>query len=931
MKSLRLIFPIVLACIAGAGQAGAQSAPGSAGQYAPSGPTEPPPAASPAYTTPKMAAPPAPSTPKERSAAARPTSSGSAPATLTGTNIFVVTTTADTGCSDNGPISLRCAILLAEISPANVAKVIDFNIPVNTDPGCVGTVVVCTISLGSDLPDLTAANTTIDGYSQPGASKNTVAVGDNARIVIQVDGKQVKSPFEEFLIQASHDTIDGLSLTNYGGNGAINSQGVGNRFTGNFIGLTPGGAPAGSSIGIGLWNVGDQVIGGTSPGDRNIISGNGFAVWLPTSGNTVQGNYIGTDVMGQKAVPNGAEGIGVVANRNTIGGTVPGAGNLISGNAWDGIDLGSDENTVAGNLIGTNAAGTAAIPNSGGSGISVNGSSHNTIGGTVPAARNVISGNPTFGIVVWTSGNTPSNDNTIEGNYIGTNEAGTAALPNGAVGLIIQSGTNNLIGGTASGARNVISGNGPTGEKRAGIYIESNGNTIQGNYVGTNAAGTAALGNGAACSLSGCGGIFVDRASNNTIGGGAPGAGNLVSGNHDGVTISTGGSNTVQGNSIGTNAAGTARLGNQYSGVVVYASANNLIGGSAAGSGNLVSGNGSNGVVLWSTSGSNTVAGNLIGTDRSGAASLGNGADGIAIWGGQGNVLGGALPGARNVISGNKNYGVDIEAAGSQVSTNNLVFNNFIGTNAAGTAALGNAWDGVVLFSTNNQNQIGASTPGEGNLISGNGGNGVAVLASGNALRGNRIGTNAAGIAGLKNGQNGVLLLNGASNNIIGGSTKVSNLIADNAGAGVLGSGDPTTTVGNQIRQNSIFGNGNFGINLGRAPTACATATPGAGPGTADNDNIPCPVITRASRYVIRGTGLKGGTVDAYLARAVASDKGHGEGMTYLGTGTVGNDGTWQITTRVGVSPNQQVTATQTAKIGQNTDTSEFSANVSVH
>src|SRR5262249_52913191 len=155
--------------------------------------------------------------------------------------------------------------------------------------------------------------------------------------------------------------------------------------------------------------------------------------------------------------------------------------------------------------IGNNGAGT--------------GSSNNHIGGTTAAARNVISGNVSIGIKVFDDTITGT---FIQGNYIGTNAAGTAAIPKGD-GVYLLRPSNVLIGGTVAGAGNVISGNTGTGVNCAnGGGVGGKGNTIQGNRIGTNAAGTAAVGNGTA--------IAISDAQNNLIGGTVAGAGNVISG-----------------------------------------------------------------------------------------------------------------------------------------------------------------------------------------------------------------------------------------------------------------------------------------------------------------------------------------------------------------------------------------------------------------
>src|SRR3989454_5779697 len=142
------------------------------------------------------------------------------------------------------------------------------------------------------------------------------------------------------------------------------------------------------------------------------------------------------------------------------------------------------------------------------------------IGGTASGAGNLISGHDRG---IWITGSDAGN-NQVQGNLIGTNAAGTDAINNGT-GVSIESlSFGNLIGGAQAGARNVISANGE------GIHISSAGNIVQGNFIGTNAAGTAALGNGT--------GVLVTE-PNNTIGGTTPGAGNVISGNNTGLFIFT--------------------------------------------------------------------------------------------------------------------------------------------------------------------------------------------------------------------------------------------------------------------------------------------------------------------------------------------------------------------------------------------------------
>ena len=175
----------------------------------------------------------------------------------------------------------------------------------------------------------------------------------------------------------------------------------------------------------------------------------------------IAGNYIGVNPAGTAAIPNGRMGIFVDgASGDTIGLATAGGGNVISGNVSYGIQVGGitpSNNLIQNNLIGTDSTGTGSISN-GNDGIYLNTTTGNVIGGTTPAARNIISGNtraPNTSDGVWISG---GSSNTIVGNYIGIDSTGSAILGNENDGINIASSTNNTIGGTVAGAGNVISG-----------------------------------------------------------------------------------------------------------------------------------------------------------------------------------------------------------------------------------------------------------------------------------------------------------------------------------------------------------------------------------------------------------------------------------------------------------------------------------------
>ncbi|MFN7929756.1 MAG: CARDB domain-containing protein, partial [Blastocatellia bacterium] len=211
--------------------------------------------------------------------------------------------------------------------------------------------------------------------------------------------------------------------------------------------------------------------------------------------------------------------------------------------------LGTSNNVIEGNTLTGNIAGVvlSRAPN-------------NLIGGTTAAARNVIGGHSSNGIIIDTNA---SMGNRVLGNYIGTDSTGTKGNGNG-YGIAIFFAANNTIGGTTAGARNVIAAN-----RLAGIRVfgglganAANGNTIQGNYIGVDATGTGALGNGLSAGSVPDSGILLTDTNNTTIGGTATGAGNVIANNGgSGVNLPTpsftpgitAANNAIQGNSITAN------------------------------------------------------------------------------------------------------------------------------------------------------------------------------------------------------------------------------------------------------------------------------------------------------------------------------------------------------------------------------------------
>ena len=446
--------------------------------------------------------------------------------------------------------------------------------------------------------------------------------------------------------------------------------------------------------------------GYTQPGASPNTNGPGLGL------NTVlrielDGTIAGADV----------NGLHITAGSSTVRGLVI---NRFGGNGIELVTNGG--NVIDGNFIGTDVTGTADLGNIG-SGVLLNGAPSNTVGGTTPGARNVITGNEAGGVRILGNGVT---GNVVQGNFIGTDVTGSIVLGNSNEGVLIIDASDSAIGGTESGAGNIISFNGV-----AGVRIQGNGatgNVVQGNLIGTDITGTAALGN------RGDGVSIRFSASNNTIGGTTAGARNVISGNDgDGVDIAGPGtdSNAVSGNYIGTTVAGLVALGNSANGVAIDSGPQfNTIGGTTLGERNLISGNGGNGVIITGSGTSdNIVSGNFIGADISGSTALPNSGFGVSVKSGaSGNTIGGVSPQARNVISGNNSTGIVINSAG------NAVQGNFIGTDSLGSGALANGGNGILVSLTPpgtpevvaNTN-IGGTESGARNTIAYNGFVGIVV------------------------------------------------------------------------------------------------------------------------------------------------------------------------------------------------------------
>lgn len=586
---------------------------------------------------------------------------------------------------------------------------------------------------------------TIDGYSQPGSLPNsgTIWQGHDAVIRIELDGSKLPMGADGLVITGGQSEVIGLAIH------SLRSKPI----------------PSHEELGVTIDHEG------------------GAAIQLAaTGGNSIVGNFLGANADG---FPMGTLGVGVyigcsdnVLQENIIVGNMTGV--TIAGNGVAGNQLHS-------NYIGVGQDGMTPAHNK--TGVFIGRGAHQTeIGGTAANLGNVVSANQGDGvsIVGFSPGNTVVGSNVIQNNLFGTDRTGKVIDPDGTPksgdelgnwdsGIQITASRDNVVG------LNVISGN-----RQSGITISdplSQNNRLNENLIGTNIDGAKALGNELH-------GVEIQNAPNNVV------ETNVISGNlTSGVAIfgADASGNQVKNNQIGTDTTGILRVPNMYHGVQIVNAPSNDI------QGNVISGNELVGVhITGITATGNRVFDNRIGTDTDGFQALGNGIDGIYIYNACDNLIGGTTPDTRNLISGNKRHGVMIMGTDAK---RNQVSGNYIGTTLDGTQSLPNRRDGVRLDGAP-ENMIGGATAGHRNLISGNLESGIAIVganAKKNQVWSNYIGLNEDGYgSGLGNGGDGVLI-DGAPENQIGGSSSKAgsppgNVISDNKKTGIM-----------------IFGNASFG------------------------------------------------------------------------------------------------------------------------
>ena len=418
-------------------------------------------------------------------------------------------------------------------------------------------------------------------------------------------------------------------------------------------------------------------------------------------------------------------------------------------------------------------------------------------------------------------------------------------------------------------------------QKQIWIQGPSGGNVIEGSFLGPDVTGTKLVPPvvGSVQEDSGVGIEISDGSSGNVIGGLTPQTRNVISGNYGiGIDIENSTGNLIEGNLIGTDVTGTLPLGNGQlfafgSGIDLDGSDRNVVGGTQAGAQNVISANAGGGVVIDASS-ETLVQGNLIGTDIAGSHALGNHFNGVTIvhtFTGAGNdLIGGTVPGAGNVISGNLGDGVAITLAGTQ----DQVQGNLIGTDLTGTQPLGNTGDGVLLDPGLNgtgdhrpvEDSVGGTVNGAGNTIAFNFGRGV------NVLSGDRI--------------------------------------------GILG--------------NAIFGNsGGLGIDLnGDGVTVDDDGDLDSGPNDLQNFPVIAQAIAGATTHVVASLNSQPEEDDiiSFYANSLADPSGFGEGQRYLGSVIAHTDASGNATVELDLPARtgggEFLTATATDPDG---NTSEFS------
>ncbi len=469
----------------------------------------------------------------------------------------------------------------------------------------------------------------------------------------------------------------------------------------------------------------------------------------------------------------------------------------------------------------------------------------------------------TFGPASWLNLNYPGAEGLQTNDAVAGNQV--VGIVNTSSGIISYQATVNL----DAQLSNVISGNGGNG---IGIYGASN-NVIATNNIGTDATGTLKRGNAKN------GILLTQGASKNMIGGQVSGGndptagvfvrppqGNLISGNrNDGVLIKAGATqNTMSGNFVGTTASGNAAMGNKEDGVAITkADGNSLIGCTIQDDPfvyyNVLSGNGGNGLRV-TNSDDTTVQADFMGAGANNATVVANKGNGLLVSGSSANTqVGGVIP-LGNVISGNKQNGIDLTGTASGFTS----FNTFGGTFAFGGAAP-NKRDGIKITATGGNNLIRTS------IIGGNLRNGIEIggQATGVQVTETAVGTNSDIQSAIPNGGDGIKIDGHAHGNAIGGfqpSIEPQVTVSANRGYGiaVVGSAHDNaifhTYIGTNAQGTEDLGNVLGGISIG---SGTSSTTVGGGSAPLQDEILysggPGVTIQSSKDNVVLGDQIQGG------------------------------------------------------------------------
>lgn len=615
-----------------------------------------------------------------------------------------------TNLNDSGPGSLRAAITAANADPSVTPATINFS-------------VAGTINLASALPtitnDVVIDATTAPGYIANGAPLVTINCQNQAGLT--------------FGFGAGGSELLGLALGNASGHGVV-------LFASNvnidkcYIGLAANGADLGNG-GDGIFisavssynhiGLNESHVSGVVGNVISANNGNGVTIFGGT-GNILEANRIGTTPNGEAAMGNGLAGVHITngAINNTIGGTVF-------------VD-----------------AATGQVNNPTGS----KGTEPGTF--VVPPLGNLISGNTGDGVLI----DSQSQNNVLNGNFIGTVANGDSALGNGRDGVHILGADNNSLIGCEFENNPFVYYNVVSGNAWNGLHITNSDNvTVQANFFGIGANNAALVGNG-------YNGILVDGNSQNTTVGGVIPLGNVSAANgQNGIYVTDTASDFITFNTFGGLFAFQGAAPNGENGIHIDST-----GGNQTIQTNVFSGNIRNGIMISGDASDIVVDPNMVGLVTDGNGLLPNGMHGLAIYGTAHDITVGGnqqsvIP--QNTFSGNLGYGVALFGEVYNID----ILNSFIGTDTLGTYALGNQAGGIFVATAGNNNQIGGVTVDpqnpQPNLISGNNGDGITLLygTAGTQIQGNLIGQDRFGFENIPN-EGQAIAINGSYANTIYGN-----------------------------------------------------------------------------------------------------------------------------------------------------------------